>query len=219
MAKREQWGSRVGFILAAIGSAVGLGNIWRFPYTVAKKNGGGAFLIPYLVALFTAGIPLLILEFGLGHKMRTSAPGIFFGRLNKKWQALGWWQTTIAFVITVYYVAVIGWALSYVFFFSFDLSWGKDTADFFMNSYLGGSGSPFVFDGIRLGGLIPLIIVWGINFTVLAFGIKGGIEKANKIFFMPILFASIIIITIRGLTLPGHLMDWTICLNLILVKS
>ncbi|QUI23264.1 sodium-dependent transporter [Vallitalea pronyensis] len=199
MAKREQWGSRVGFILAAIGSAVGLGNIWRFPYTVAK-NGGGAFLIPYLVALFTAGIPLLILEFGLGHKMRTSAPGIF-GRLNKRWQKLGWWQTAIAFVITVYYVAIIGWALSYVIF-SLDLSWGIDTADFFKHAYLKRTASPFDFDGIRLGGLIPLIIVWGINYIVLAFGIKGGIEKANKIF-MPILFASIIIITIRGLTLPG----------------
>lgn len=199
MAKREQWGSRVGFILAAIGSAVGLGNIWRFPYTVAK-NGGGAFLIPYLVALFTAGIPLLILEFGLGHKLRTSAPGVF-GRLNKKWQALGWWQTAIAFVITVYYVAVIGWALSYVFF-SIDLSWGKDTVEFFTKSYLGISGSPFEFDGLRMGSLIPLTIVWIINFVVLAFGIKGGIEKANKIF-MPILFISIIIITVRGLTLPG----------------
>lgn len=199
MAKREQWGSRVGFILAAIGSAVGLGNIWRFPYTVAE-NGGGAFLIPYFIALFTAGIPLLILEFGLGHKMRTSAPGIF-GRLNKRWQKLGWWQTVIAFFITSYYIAIVGWALSYVIF-AFDLSWGKDTADFFINTYLKATDSPFNFGGIRLGGLVPLIIIWVINFTVLAFGIKGGIEKANKIF-MPILFASIVIITIRGLTLPG----------------
>jgi NSS family neurotransmitter:Na+ symporter len=199
MARREQWGSRVGFILAAIGSAVGLGNIWRFPYTVAK-NGGGAFLIPYFIALVTAGIPLLILEFGLGHKMRTSAPGIF-GRLNKKWQKLGWWQTVIAFFITSYYITIVAWALNYVIF-SFDLSWGKDTQDFFYNSYLHITNSPFNFDGIRIQALIPLIIIWGINFVVLAFGIKGGIEKANKIF-MPILFASIVIITVRGLTLPG----------------
>lgn len=76
MEKKEQWGSRLGFIFAAIGSAVGLGNIWRFSYQ-AYENGGGAFLLPYLVALFTAGIPLLILELGLGFRTRSSAPPIF----------------------------------------------------------------------------------------------------------------------------------------------
>jgi NSS family neurotransmitter:Na+ symporter len=114
---------------------------------------------------------------------------------------LGWWQTIIAFAIMTYYVTVIGWALSYVFF-SFNLAWGKDTVDFFLNSYLNISSSPFDLQGLHLSGLIPLVIVWAINYTVLAFGIKEGIEKANKIF-MPILFISIIIIAIRGLTLPG----------------
>lgn len=80
--KRGQWGSRMGFIIAAIGSAIGLGNIWRFPY-VAASNGGGAFLIPYLFALLTAGIPILILEFSIAHKIKRSAPGIF-GRISKK---------------------------------------------------------------------------------------------------------------------------------------
>ncbi|KKG12320.1 hypothetical protein EO92_02140 [Methanosarcina sp. 2.H.A.1B.4] len=73
MVAREVWNTRVGFILAAIGSAVGLGNIWRFSYA-AYENGGGAFLIPYFVALLTAGIPLMILEFGLGSKFLGSAP-------------------------------------------------------------------------------------------------------------------------------------------------
>jgi NSS family neurotransmitter:Na+ symporter len=67
MKEREQWGSQVGFLLATMGSAIGLGNIWRFPY-IAYENGGGAFLFPYLIALLTAGIPLMILEFGIGHK-------------------------------------------------------------------------------------------------------------------------------------------------------
>ncbi|MCT4545428.1 MAG: sodium-dependent transporter [Vallitalea sp.] len=202
MAKREQWGSRAGFILAAIGSAIGLGNIWRFPYTVAK-NGGGAFLIAYFIALITAGIPLLILEFGLGHKMRTSAPGIF-GRLNTKWQKLGWWQTLIAFAITIYYIAVVGWALRYVIF-AFNLSWGSDTASFFNESFLQITSSPFDFGGIRIDALITLFIIWAINYVVLAFGIKGGIEKANKIF-MPILLISVVIITVRGLTFEGAAM-------------
>ncbi|HHH83907.1 MAG TPA: sodium-dependent transporter, partial [Thermoplasmatales archaeon] len=73
MAKREHWDSRFAFVMAAIGSAVGLGNIWRFPY-VCYQNGGGAFLIPYFVALFTVGIPLLVLEFGIGQWFGTAAP-------------------------------------------------------------------------------------------------------------------------------------------------
>ena len=84
---REQWGSKMGFILAAVGSAVGLGNIWRYPYLV-YSNGGGAFLIPYFFALFTAGIPLLILEYGFGHKYKGSTP-LSFARASKKWEWLG----------------------------------------------------------------------------------------------------------------------------------
>lgn len=84
---RPQWGSRAGFIMAAVGSAVGLGNIWRFP-AVAYENGGGAFFLPYLFALLTAGIPLLIMEFTMGHKYRGSAP-LTMARMNKKAEWLG----------------------------------------------------------------------------------------------------------------------------------
>jgi len=89
---RAQWKTRIGFLLAAAGSAVGLGNIWRFPY-LAYQHGGGAFLVPYVIALLTAGIPLLILEFGLGHKMRGSAP-MSFAKANPHWEWLGWWMVT-----------------------------------------------------------------------------------------------------------------------------
>ena len=85
---RAQWKTHGGFLLAAIGSAVGLGNIWRFPY-LCYKNGGGAFLIPYLLALLTVGIPLLILEFGVGHRMRSSAPASFT-KIRPHWEWLGW---------------------------------------------------------------------------------------------------------------------------------
>ena len=91
---REQWGSRTGFILAAVGSAVGLGNIWRFPY-VAWENGGGAFVVPYLVALLTAGIPLLVLEYAIGHRHAGSAP-LAFRRMHRRSEVLGWWQTGVA---------------------------------------------------------------------------------------------------------------------------
>ncbi|MDN5305341.1 MAG: neurotransmitter:Na+ symporter, family [Fusobacteriaceae bacterium] len=196
---RGEWSSRIGFIMATIGSAIGLGNIWRFPYTVAS-NGGGAFLIPYLIALLTAGIPILILEFGLGHKIRSSAPGVF-GKLNKKWKVLGWWQTAIAFAITVYYIMVIAWAFGYLIH-SFTLAWGNDPKAFLFGDYLKLSSSPLHIGGLNFTVLIPLVIVWGINYIVLSFGIKDGIEKASKIF-MPLLIVSLLIMVIRGLTLPG----------------
>jgi NSS family neurotransmitter:Na+ symporter len=110
MQKREQWGTRAGFVLAAIGSAIGLGNIWRFPY-IAYENGGGAFFIPYLFAMLTAGIPFLILEFGVGYKFKTSVPNIF-RTLSGRWEWLGWWQILVSFIISIYYVAVVGWSIS-----------------------------------------------------------------------------------------------------------
>ena len=204
--KRGQWGSRSGFILAAIGSAVGLGNIWRFPY-VAASNGGGAFLIPYLVALFTAGIPLLILEFAMGHKIRSSAPGVF-AKLDRKYEAIGWFQTLIAFAIATYYVAIIGWSFSYLFF-AFTGAWGADPKAFLFGEYLQLGEAPSTLSnlGASLGGLnlkvaAPLLLVWGINYSVLRMGVKNGLEKANKIF-MPLLVVSLLIIVARGLTLPG----------------
>lgn len=196
---RGEWGSRLGFIMAAIGSAVGLGNIWRFPYTAAS-NGGGAFLIPYMIALLTAGIPILILEFGLGHKIRSSAPGIFRS-LNKKWQVIGWWQTAISFAIVVYYMVIIAWAMSYLKF-AFTLGWGDDPKGFLFGSYLNLSDSPMNIGGLNFKVVVPLLIIWGINFIVLKMGIKSGIEKASKIF-MPLLIITLIAITVRGVTLPG----------------
>src|SRR5690606_36719111 len=102
---REERTGQVGFIIAAIGSAVGLGNIWRFP-GVAYENGGGAFLVPYLVALLTAGIPFLFLVYAIGLRFRGSAPTAF--RRIRTWlQILGWFQVMLCFVIVLYYTAVI----------------------------------------------------------------------------------------------------------------
>lgn len=198
--EREQWGTRAGFILAAIGSAIGLGNIWRFPYA-AYESGGGAFLIPYLFALLTAGIPVLILEFALGHKYRGSAP-LAMAKANPKFEWLGWWQVVVAFGIAVYYVGVIAWAISYTGF-SLTQAWGADPEGFFFGTYLGlAEGGLFDFGGFRVGILIPLLIAWLINFVVLYSGVRKGIELANKIF-IPVLIFMILAITVRGLTLPG----------------
>jgi NSS family neurotransmitter:Na+ symporter len=199
MKEREQWGTRAGFILAAVGSAIGLGNIWRFPY-LAASNGGGAFYIPYLFALLTAGIPIMILEFGLGHKFRGSAP-LSFAKLNRKWEWLGWWQVLVCFFISVYYVAIIAWSISFTGF-SVTQAWGDAPKDFFFGTFLGLTSSPFDLGGMRWGIVVPLVAAWVINFIALYGGVKGGIEKAGKIF-MPILFFMTVAIAIRGVTLPG----------------
>ena len=199
MAEREQWGSRAGFILAAIGSAVGLGNIWRFPY-VAYENGGGAFLIPYLFALLTAGIPILIMEFSLGQRFRGSSP-LTYARLNKKAEGMGWWQVAIAFVISTYYSVIIAWALSYTMF-SFNLSWGDDPDSFFFNSFLHATASANDMGSIVPGILIPLILVWLVTLGVLFKGVKRGIELANRII-IPALVIMFLCIVIRALTLEG----------------
>ncbi len=197
--QREQWGSRVGFILAAVGSAIGLGNIWRFPY-MAFENGGGAFLIPYFVALLTAGIPIIIMEFALGHRMKGGAP-LTFAKLNSKWEWLGWWQAIISMVIAVYYVAVIGWAISYIGF-SFSLAWADEPVGFFVGEYLGLTDGPFQLGGIRWGIFGTIAIAWLVSFVAQYAGVKRGIETANKIF-MPLLILLLLIIMVRGLTLPG----------------
>lgn len=199
MENRPQWGSRAGFILAAAGSAIGLGNIWRFP-AVAYENGGGAFFLPYLFALLTAGIPLLIMEFTIGHKYRGSAP-LSLTRISRKYEWIGWWQLGISFIISVYYAAIIAWAMSYSIF-SFNLTWGDNTEGFLFGEYLKLAETPGQFGGVVPGILIPLIIVWLIALGVLFKGVKKGIEVANKIM-LPALFVLFLIIVIRALTLEG----------------
>lgn len=199
MAQREQWGSRAGFVLAAVGSAIGLGNIWRFPY-MAYENGGGAFIIPYIFALLTAGIPFMIMEFGLGHKYRGSAPKVFRS-IGSKWEFLGWMQVLVAFAISIYYVAVIGWTINYTGF-AFNQSWGADPKGFFFGEYLGLTGSPFELGGIRWPILGACTLAWGITWLAITSGVRKGIERACKVL-IPLLFVLVLILIVRVVNLPG----------------
>ncbi|MFV0499338.1 MAG: sodium-dependent transporter [Bacilli bacterium] len=194
--------SRWGFILAAMGSAIGLGNIWRYP-VVAYSNGGGAFLIPYIVALLTAGIPILILEFNLGNKFRCSAPAIF-KKLHPKLEIVGWVQTFICIVVPVFYSALIGWLIYYLFQ-AFTLGWGSNTEAAFYNDFLNLPDVPS--SAFALGGFNPLIVglvilVWIITGFVLFRGIENGIEKVNKIM-VPTLLLMYALVVIYSLTLDG----------------
>lgn len=196
---REQWGSKLGFILAAVGSAVGLGNIWRFPY-VAYNNGGGAFLIPYFFAIFTAGIPLLILEYGMGHKYKGSTP-LAIKKASKRWEWIGWWPTINAFMILCYYSMILSWSVNF-FKLSFTKAWGNNSNEFFHTDFLQLTSSPFEFGGVVWYILIGIACVWIVNWFICYRGIKGGIEKANKVL-LPTLILIMIIIAVRSVTLEG----------------
>jgi NSS family neurotransmitter:Na+ symporter len=201
---RDQWGTKLGFILAAMGSAIGLGNIWRYPYVV-YENGGGAFLIPYFVALATAGLPILILEYSLGHRFRQGAPATFHG-ISQKWEWLGWWMAAISFVICTYYVVILGWCLSFIYY-SFGQQWGSDTGAFFIGEYLATSdgAAPTGFwdvGGIQLKVLIPMAIAWVMVYVLMQRGVSKGIEMASRIL-LPTLIVMLILIVIRAITLEG----------------
>jgi len=197
---REQWSGQLGFLLSAIGSAIGLGNIWRFP-GVAYDNGGGAFLIPYLIALLTAGVPILLLDYSLGHRFRGSAPTVF-RRLGKRFEPLGWFQVAIAFVIATYYTVIIVWAIRYTFF-SVSLAWGDDPATFFIGDFLQDAGPTVTTDVV--GGIFwPMLALWVVTLVILALGVARGIERANKIF-LPLLVVLFLILVVRALFLPGAL--------------
>ena len=198
-APRETFSGRSAFIFAAIGSAVGLGNIWRFPY-IAYTNGGGAFIIPYLVALLTAGIPMLFLFYAIGHRYRGSPP-MAFRRLHPSTEVLGWWQVLVSLVITVYYAAVIAWALSYVWF-SLTQAWGDDPGAFFLHQYLHVSEDFGLTLDFVPGVLWPLILVWVAAIAVLAFGVQKGIARLSMVF-MPLLFVLFGALVVFALFLPG----------------
>ncbi|WP_435768631.1 sodium-dependent transporter [Nocardioides sp. SYSU DS0651] len=199
--RRGAFNTRTVFILAAIGSAVGLGNIWRFPY-VAYENGGGAFLIPYLVALLTAGLPFLFMDYALGHRHRGSAP-LSFARLRRGTEFLGWWQVAICFLIAVYYAAVIAWALRYTVF-SVTEAWGDEPEAFFAGEFLEVS-DPGITADIVVGVLVPLALVWLAVLAVMALGVQKGIGRLS-LFFIPVLVLAFVALVIRAVTLDGSTM-------------
>lgn len=199
--QREVFNSRNYFILAAIGSAVGLGNIWRFPY-VAFSEGGGAFMVPYLVALLSAGIPLLFFDYAIGHRYRGSAP-LAMRRLGGWTEVLGWWQVMVCFVIAIYYAAIVAWAAMYTWF-SVTKAWGDDPGTFLMGNFLQVAESPAVGFDFVPQLLLPMAVVWVVVLVVVALGVNKGLAFANLVF-MPLLLVMFLLLVGQSLFLPGAL--------------
>ena len=198
--KRETFSGRNAFIMAAIGSAVGLGNIWRFPYTT-YENGGGAFIIPYLISFLTARIPLLFLDYAIGHRHRGGAP-LSYRRFSPHFEVFGWWQMMVNVIIGLYYAVVLGWAASYTYF-SINGAWGDKPIDFFIGEFLKmgdiKNGVSFEFVGMVTG---PLIAMWIIALGVLSLGVQKGIAKVSSVL-MPVLVIMFMALVIYSLFLPG----------------
>ncbi len=200
---RESFTGRTAFIVVAVGSAVGLGNIWRFPY-VTYENGGGAFLIPYLVALLTAGLPILLFDYAIGYRFRGSPP-LAFKRLHPKAEAIGWFQVGICFLIAIYYAAIVAWAAMYTWF-SLTQAWGDDAAGFFFGEYLqydegGTAGTGISVDFVAQVGW-PLIVIWLILLATLAAGVRKGITRISLIG-LPVLLLMFVVLVGYSLTLDG----------------
>jgi len=203
MAVREQWSSRTAFVLAAIGSAIGLGNLIRFPY-ICSSNGGGAFLIAYLIALLTAGLPIMILEFGIGHAFEGSAPKAF-RKINPKLEWLGWIASGVGFFIAIYYAVLMAWSFSYLFdsFSSASIAKWKDGANAFFNAKIGTNVAegPFAWGDFKSPLLLGLVLAW----VGIVAAVWRGATTVSKVVYATVLIPWVILIVfvIRGVTLPG----------------
>lgn len=189
-AKKESFGSRLGFILSAAGSAVGLGNIWRFPY-LAAKYGGGIFLLVYLVLAVTFGFSLMITEIAIGRKTRRSVIGAYQA-INRKFTLLGWLAALVPVIITPYYCVIGGWVFKYLAAFVSGNGTAAVGDGSYFNDFIGSLGEPFLYFA-----LFTLLTA-----AVVLFGVQKGIERISKLL-MPALIVITVAIAVYTLTLDG----------------
>lgn len=190
MKKRDQWSSNFGFLMAAAGSAVGLGNLWKFPYVVGI-NGGGIFILVYIVLLILLGTPILMTEMSIGRNTRLNPIGAC-NKIKKGWGFVGGLGVLGAFVILCYYSVIGGWVLKYLF--KYIVSPSIENPSEYFKSFSQSVAEPIIWH----------IIFAIICITIVIKGISGGIEKISKIF-LPLLAVFIIIISINVMTLPNAL--------------
>lgn len=187
--KRSSFTGGIGFVLAAAGSAVGLGNLWRFPY-LAAQYGGGIFILVYIVLALTFGFTLLATEIGIGRKTKMS-PSMAYKKLHPKFGFIGWLSTIVPMIILPYYCVIGGWVVKYMI--TFLTGNGKVAAgDNYFGSFVGGSASPLIYFAIYLG----------ITAIIILLGVEKGIENMSK-FLMPVLLIISVVISIYIMTLPG----------------
>jgi len=190
---RGQWASAIGFIMASAGAAIGLGNVWKFPY-LAARHGGGTFLFVYILILISLGIPVLITEIVIGRRGRLNPVGTYakLSKDNPLWKFVGFVAVFVNFLVLSYYSVVGGWITRYMVQY---LTGGiKGEIEAFFGSFI----------THPIASLIWHAIFMGLTIFIVARGIAGGIERASKLL-MPILFVLFLILVVRAITLPGAL--------------
>ena len=191
--QRKSWTSRIGFILASVGAAVGLGAIWKFPY-MAGSNGGSAFLFPYIVLTLTVGLTLLIAEITLGHLGRGGIVTTYRKIAGSKWVPVGYLGVITGFLVMTFYSAIGGWTLAY---FCEALTGSGLITD---QAQLGAHFGELTSNPIMALGYQWLFLL--LNGLIVAFDVTRGIERVSKVL-MPLLFVMMLVLIGRGLTLPG----------------
>lgn len=196
MEKRGGFSTKIGVLMATVGSAVGLGNIWRFPYETGR-NGGAAFLLVYLVCIFIIGFPVVMAEFVIGRRAKANPVGAFKKLApNTKWHWVGYMGVLAGLLILGYYSVVAGWTMEYIFkALSLELE-NKSAADY-----------TSMFETFTSNPILPIIwttLVMIMSHLIVKKGIKGGIEKASRIM-MPLLFLLMLILAVHSILLPGSI--------------
>ncbi len=187
--QRGQWASNLGFVLAAAGSAVGLGNIWKFPY-LAGQNGGGAFVIIYLLMILLIGFTVMLGEMAIGRATQLS-PVEAYKKLNKKFAFVGVIGVIVGFCILSFYSVLGGWVLNYIVKYFTGGIVAAEAEGYFLG-FIADPVMPVIWHGVFMLATAAIVLK----------GISGGIEKASK-FMMPALFVLLIVVALRSVTLPG----------------
>ena len=196
MKERESFGSRLGFILVSAGCAIGIGNVWKFPY-LAGENGGGLFVLFYFILLLIMGVPVMSMELAIGRRSRKSGAEGFreIEKKGSKWHIVGYTSIIGCYLLMMFYTSVAGWMISYFWKFlsgSFSSSMDKSAVSSVFTGMLSSTSDSLVF--------MTISVVIGMG--VCALGLKNGVEKITKVMMMGLL-ALIIILAIHSLTLPG----------------
>ena len=193
--KRESFRSRLGFLLVSAGCAIGIGNVWRFPY-IAGKNGGGYFVLFYLLCLLVMGVPVLTMELAVGRASRRSAV-LSYKTLEKpgqKWHIHGWFCLLGCYLLMMYYTTVAGWMLDYFYKFAVGAFEGvsNDAVDGVFSTMLANPGEMTIF----------MVIIVLAGFLVCSFGLQKGLERISK-WMMLALLTLIVVLAVHSLTLDG----------------
>jgi NSS family neurotransmitter:Na+ symporter len=192
--ERGNWNSHLGFVLAAAGSAIGLGNLWKFPY-ITWHNEGGAFVLVYLISVIAVGLPIMMAEILIGRKTQKSPVGAMAAAVGKRWAWVGGLGVFTGFVILGYYSVIAGWTLRY-----FVKCVGWSTSGFEVADSTGEAFGEFVGNGLLQVGLAGLFMLFTI--AVVMRGVSAGIEKVARIL-MPILFAILLLLLFSALRMKG----------------